>query len=217
MTQSSPNSPLSASESDASLTEMPENSVPQCCGGPGKLLVGSLAGLVVVLAVCCAYFAGRSSQADNPKSQFAWAEGGEFPLIDASAAVSSDNFSIATGQISEDAEGLMVLDHNSGLLTVSVIYPRQGQVMATFSATVGEVLASGGKGGKYMMVSGMAAFPRASNNPVGGSVIYVMNSTTGDYVGYAVPFNRQFVATARQQSGKLIPLVTGSANPLITR
>ena len=54
---------------------------------------------------------------------------------------------MATGEVSDDAEGLFVLDHNSGLLQCSVVYPRSGQFMARFQVNVAEALGSRGQKG----------------------------------------------------------------------
>lgn len=170
-----------------------------------------------------AYFAGQRDallgKAAGSRSAFSGESfpGFDLPVLEASSAVTSEKYSLATGSISDDADGLFVLDHNSGLLQCSVIYPRLGRFMAQFSTNVGEVLGSGGKGGKYMMVSGRADFPRSSSQPAASTVIYVMDTATGNYACFGVPFDRVSKNANRQQQNALVLITTGTANPVIDR
>ncbi|QDT03567.1 hypothetical protein K227x_19510 [Rubripirellula lacrimiformis] len=182
-----------------------------CCQGWTRFGF-PLAGLLMVVAIgTAAYFAGRSHTAETKLSSM------DLPLLHANAAVTSEKFSCATGTISEEADGLFVLDHNSGLLQCSVIYPRLGRFMGLFTVNVGEALGTGGKGGSFLLLTGRADFPRASNNPVATTVVYVMDTSTGNYASYYVPFNRQAMTAGRTQQGLITLISTGSANPVIDR
>jgi hypothetical protein len=173
----------------------------------------SLTAIALLGVAGVAYVMGRSHGESQPS--LGWRE--TLPLINASAAVSSDRYSIATGDVADDAEGLFVLDHNSGLLQCSVIYPRRGQFMARFQINVAEALGTGAKGGQYMMVTGRVQFPRASNRPAAATVVYVMDSATGNYACYGIPFDHTAVARNQPQQGVLVLIATGSANPVIDR
>lgn len=144
-------------------------------------------------------------------------DGQEVPLVDATGAVVSDKFSIATGPISDDSDGFFMLDHNSGLLQCQVIYPRIGQVGASFAINAAGALGTSGKGGSYLMLTGRVNFPRASNRPAASVVVYVMDTATGNFVCYGVPFNESAVNSGRTQQGALVLITQGSANPLIDR
>ncbi|MFK8110893.1 MAG: hypothetical protein AB8B91_01750 [Rubripirellula sp.] len=180
---------------------------PACCS-LSRMVTPAIA-LIAVAAICvAAYLAGRQSR---PTASV------ELPMIHAAAAVSSEKYSIATGMVGEDAEGLFALDHNSGVLQCTVIYPRIGRFLAQFSANVAEALGAGGKGGSYIMLAGRADFPRASNRPAGACVVYVMDTATGNWAAYGIPFDRSAVNAGRQQKGMLVLLTTGSANPVVDR
>ena len=144
-------------------------------------------------------------------------DGQTLPIVDAAGAVVSEKFSIATGPVSEDSEGFFMLDHNSGLLQCQTIYPRLGQVGAKFVANVAEGLGNGGQGGSYLMLTGRVNFPRSSNQPAASVVVYVMDTATGQFVAYGVPFNESMVNSGRPQNGALVLVTRGSANPLIDR
>lgn len=197
-------------------SETPElptlDSRPRCCEF-SSLAAACLTAVMMLGIGGAAYFLGRT-QASSDNVQLM---PGGFPLINATASVSSEKYSIATGDVADDAEGLFVLDHNSGLLQCSVIYPRVGQFMGRFSINVGEAIGTGAKGGKYMMVTGRAQFPRASNRPAAATVVYVMDSATGNYACYGIPFDHTAVARAQPQQGLLVLIATGSANPVIDR
>lgn len=176
--------------------------------------------LTTLVSICAAaYFAGRSSvvASENPVATSAedWVR--NLPLINAATASSSDKFSIATGPVSQEAEGLFVLDHNSGLLQCRVIYPRLGTFRAQFTTNVADALGAGGKGGSYVMATGRVDFPRASNRPAAVGVVYVLDTGTGNYACYGIPFDQTQVPANRAQQGVLVLLGQGSANPVIDR
>ncbi|MEM9364560.1 MAG: hypothetical protein AAGD07_01095 [Planctomycetota bacterium] len=198
---------------------------------PSYVAVGVLASLTVLATLAAVFFAGVASEArsasQSPVPHFSSGSGlssglgrytlDDLPVAHAAAAVTSERFSMAIGPVSDQSEGLFVLDHNSGLLQCSVIYPRLGQFLATFSVNVAETLGTQAKGGGYMMATGIADFPRNSSRPVGMSVIYVLDTTTGVYGCYGVPFDRIAMNANRPQQGSLVMIGQGSANPVIDR
>jgi hypothetical protein len=200
-----------ASESETRGETLPPATRPAACCGWARFGFGSLALVLAAIGIAAiAFFAGRASRSGN-------VEGGQLPPINAASSVTSEKFSMATGPVSQQTEGVFVLDHNSGLLQCSVVYPRNRQFGATFTANVGEALATGGKGGQYMIATGVADFPRASNIPLGQSLVYVLDTATGNYACYAIPFNRVMMNSNQPQAGALQLFAVGSANPLIDR
>jgi hypothetical protein len=169
--------------------------------------------LAAVLAIPAAYLLGRGQSGFSPADSIRL----NLPRIDATASASSEKFSIATGMVSEEVEGLYVLDHNSGLLQCNVFYPRMQRIMATFAGNVATDLGTGGKGGQYIMVTGHADFPRASNQPSSASVLYVLDTATGNFACYGVPFNRSLMTARQMQQGAIVLLATGTGNPLVDR
>ena len=140
------------------------------------------------------------------------------PLMNASASANmSEKYSIATGQVSEDAEGFFVLDHNSGLLQCTVIYPQTARFLAQFSVNVGEALGTTGKAGNYLIVTGGASFPRASNRPASPTVVYVLDTTTGTYACYGIPFDQGAAQRNRPQQRDMVLINTGSASAVPDR
>ncbi len=201
-------------QSESTLPISAEQSEPTsvACCQKSKLLTPFLAVVALASMMTAAYFAGQSNQ-EPTENSIRW----NLPQIDATASASSEKFSIATGLVSPDAEGLFVLDHNSGLLQCNVIYPRVARFLGEFKTNVAEGLGTGGKGGEYIMVTGQTDFPSSSANPAASCIIYVMDTGTGNYAAYGIPFNRQLLNSNRPQSGAMVLLHQGTANPLIDR
>ena len=189
-----------------------------------RLLVGLLTISLGSLFVA-SYFAGQAGalreQVKTSQSQFEQAIANNpfhapIKSVNASAALSKEKFSMATGFLSDRAEGLFVLDHNSGLLQCSVIYPRMQKFLGLFTVNVHDTLGQS-KGGEFMMMTGMVDVPSSNNNPVGSSVVYVMNTSTGMYACYYIPFSRTMMNSNAPQQGALVLLSTGSADPVVNR
>ncbi|XZE53332.1 hypothetical protein SH139x_005068 [Planctomycetaceae bacterium SH139] len=181
-----------------------------CCAKP--LLTGLVLGVTVTAATLLGFLLGRQSTAEQISLAHPFAE------LDATSGVSGEQFSMATGPISADADGIFVLDHASGLLQCNVLYPRAGQFGAAFQCNVKEALPSVGKNSKYLMVIGAAQFPGASNR--GGfanCVVYVLDESTGAYACYSIPFNRSMVNSGAPQMGVMLPVARGQARVALDR
>lgn len=224
-------SELTAEESPATTADLAECS---CCPTDRAVSFAAWRQLAVVLAAAClvllataGYLAGRLTAPLSSQTNVGQSSTGQtnvdrlvvnesaapFPLaIDALAAVSDERFSVATGVVSDQAEGFFVLDHNSGVVQCHVFYPRNGQFLASFSANVGEMI-GGGKGAKYLMVTGQTDMTRGGRSmALSPTLLYVLNTTSGAYGVWAVPFDQQALALGRPQAGLLLPMGKGSTN-----
>lgn len=210
-------------ESDNTRQKSPKISMPVCV-----LAIVSIAGVFAA-----AYFAGQanalreanaqtlpSSLDDKLVGQMGSEDlarlAAQLPTLDATAAVSSEKFSMATGLVSNRAEGLFVLDHNSGLLQCSVMYPQVGKFLGLFTVNVHDALGTG-KGAQYMMATGLVDMQSSSNNPIASSVVYVLNNTNGAYACYYIPFNEALMNRRQPQSQNMRLLGVGSADPVVDR
>lgn len=192
-----------------------------CCSAGRRIATASLVMIAATTTLAAVYFAGVAKEARNHAATIASADSGVhwagLPIANATAAVTSEKFSLCTGPISEQSEALFVLDHNSGLLQCSVLYPRVGRFMATFTTNVADALGMGAKGGNYIMATGTADFPSSSNTPIGFSVVYVLDTASGNYACYGIPFNRVLLKSNQPQQGAMFLIGQGSANPVIDR
>ncbi|MCA9193110.1 MAG: hypothetical protein KDB03_15150 [Planctomycetales bacterium] len=158
---------------------------------------------IVVTACFCSclalvsgfYFGSQVNPVTTGSAQPLWA----------SSAAFSDNMAVATGAISDDAEGVFFLDNLTGDLQCLVYYPRFGGFGARFFTNVLQQLPGGGKNAKYLMVTGQA-LPRATTGITkpGGSLVYVTDVNSGMFAAYAVPWNNTAEASGRVQAGPLV-------------
>ncbi len=128
-------------------------------------------------------------------------------LLHASASDSSNTMAIATGLITDEMEGLVVLDFITGELRLQVLNSRTGSPAGVYQHNVATDLGvQQGKQPRYLLVTGGARF----RNMIGGnirpanSMIYVADANTGRYAAYVVPWNK---AAEQQNVSQTFPLV----------
>lgn len=140
--------------------------------------------------------------------------------LHAVATDAGDTFSIATGPIDDEVEGLFTLDFLTGDLQCLVVNPRT----AAWSVFRYNVLADlgtkpGGKAAQLLMVTGAwstRAIGAGATRPA-DSVVYVADAVSGNVGVYAVPWNRSIPATGRTQEGALVQIGLGKARNIVQR
>ena len=119
------------------------------------------------------------------------------PLLHAATAATSSTMAVATGQISNDAEGIFFLDFITGDLQCLVYYPRMGVFGARYYTNVLQQLPGGGRNSQFLLVTGMAVSVGSSGGPrPGDSLVYVTDATSGMFAAYAVPWDRTEIGRA---------------------
>lgn len=137
-------------------------------------------------------------------------------VLQAAAGDSSDKFALATGKISETAEGVFMLDGLTGDLQCLVPYTRKGSFGGIFTTNVfADLNIVATKTPRFIMVTGEANF--SGNTRPGNCIVYVVDASTGNYAAYGVPWNRQMETTGLPQQGQLIGLKAGSARNIKIR
>ncbi len=137
-------------------------------------------------------------------------------VLQAAAGDSSDKFALATGQISDSAEGVFMLDGLTGDLQCLVPYTRTGAFGGIFKTNVfNDLKIQGTKTPRFIMVTGKANF--SGNARPGNCIVYIVDASTGNYAAYGVPWNRQMETTGLPQQGQLIGLKAGSARNIMIR
>lgn len=131
-------------------------------------------------------------------------------VLKAAASDSSDNFSVATGAISDQAEGAFFLDALTGDLQCIVPYARTGQFGGIFKTNVfNDLQVQRTKKPRLLMVTGESQF--IGNPRPGNCLVYIIDATTGNFATYYVPWNRQLESTGRPQTGVLVKMYAGQA------
>jgi hypothetical protein len=186
---------------------------------PRSFLYGALAGGVTIVAVMFAAFvAGRASvhvaspASDDQESQSERHEWLQQRYLNATSTHGADTMAIATGRI-DDNEGLFVLDFLTGELSCFVVNNRTGTFTSGFKTNVLQALGiAPGKKPKYLMVTGGADLPRGvGRNRMAGSIVYVVDSNTGNFAGWAIPYDGNASASGSPQIGQMQYLDAGKA------
>lgn len=122
--------------------------------------------------------------------------------LHATATEGYESFSIATGLVDNEVEGLYFLDYLTGDLVGAVINPKTGLFNARFTYNISQDFASGGRNSKYLMVTGMVNMPRgrAGFQPA-SSIVYIADTTSGQIAAYVMPWNSSMQAAGKPQEG----------------
>ena len=120
--------------------------------------------------------------------------------VHAATSAGNDSFSVATGQIDENVEGLFLLDGLTGDLTCNVISIFNGKFFARMHRNVlNDLDLDDDKNTRLLLVTGMWSFRSQSGQMrPSDSLIYVVDSSSGNYAVYAVPWNKLVSNKGRQ-------------------
>jgi hypothetical protein len=122
--------------------------------------------------------------------------------VHAATAAGNDGFSVATGQIDDNVEGLFLLDGLTGDLTCNVISIFNGKFFARMQRNVlNDLDLDDDKNTRLLMVTGLWSFRSQSGQMrPSDSLIYVVDSSSGNYAAYAVPWNKLVSNKGRQST-----------------
>ncbi|MEK6270804.1 MAG: hypothetical protein N2B57_08630 [Planctomycetales bacterium] len=120
--------------------------------------------------------------------------------VHAATSAGNDGFSVATGQIDENVEGLFLLDGLTGDLTCNIVSVFNGKFFARMHRNVlNDLNLDNDKNTRLLMVTGMWSFRSQSGQMrPSDSLIYVVDSSSGNYAAYAVPWNKLVSNKGRQ-------------------
>ncbi|MFO0916398.1 MAG: hypothetical protein U0795_25805 [Pirellulales bacterium] len=141
----------------------------------------------------------------------------EIPL-GASSSVISERFSIATGSVDDEVEGLFVLDSITGELQCHVMNVRTAKFGGKFRRSVlNDLGVVPRKDAQLALVTGYAHFARSGRvSRVSNSVVYVIDPSTGTYVAYALAWRPEMANAGREQGGTLELLDRGQLSIPVT-
>jgi hypothetical protein len=178
-----------------------------------SIVVGTLAGGVVVVALLASFLVGRSSvQSTDAAKNTDSSEWLAQKFLHASATHGADTMAVATGAI-DDSEGLFVLDFLTGELMCYVLSNKSGTFRSGFKTNVVQTLGiEPGKKPKYLIVTGIANLPRGLGpKRLAQSVVYVVDSNTGNFAAWGIPWDRNAAATVNVQVAPMVLLDAGKA------
>ncbi|MCA9217327.1 MAG: hypothetical protein KDB27_29865 [Planctomycetales bacterium] len=128
-------------------------------------------------------------------------------FLHADSAASNESFAMATGLVDQDVEGLFTLDYFSGELQCVVLNRRTGKFNGQFKTNVTADLGVG-QNSKYLLATGRVNSPGRQG---GNSVVYVMDTTSGNFAAYGVPWRVDLSSRGQPQTGILALIDVGRA------
>lgn len=151
--------------------------------------------LLLVVSVAIGYWCGS-------KHQRQWSS---LDLSQVSSAAIGTNMAVATGQVSDEAEGVFFLDYLTGDLQCLVYYPRSGAFGARYYTNVQAQMPGSGKNAQYLMVTGNAVTNRTSSNlRPANCLVYVTDVNSGIFAAYTVPWSKSAESSSQAQGGPLV-------------
>ena len=170
--------------------------------------------LIVLLLFGIAFFGGYFVK-DSADPALLWPE----KAVMAAGATQDDSFAMAVGRVDSNVEGVCILDFLTGELTCTVLDYRRGKFSSVFKANVIKDLRIEQAGRrKFLMLSGEVNFPRGAGAArAAQSAIYVLDSSSGTYAAYGIPWRQELASGGRPQVGQLILLDVGTARTAALR
>ncbi|MFI4875580.1 MAG: hypothetical protein ACIALR_09590 [Blastopirellula sp. JB062] len=137
------------------------------------------------------------------------------------SATRTETMAAATGQVDSNAEGLFTLDFLTGDLQCYVVNTRNqnGPPSIFRSNVMGDLQIDPTAKPQFMLVVGRAMFQggRTVNARPANSVVYVIDSVSGNFVAYGIPWQENVASRGGAQNGALIPIAKGSARNAMIR
>lgn len=175
----------------------PNSASPSMSVRPIYVVAGLTFGLVVLIAsvASVAYHLGANQPRLANLSE---------AVLHATATHGGTNVAVATGQVSEEAEGIFILDYVTGNLQCWVYYPRMQAFGAKFGTSINQQLPQT-KNAEYLLVTGTSIAQQATSNArPAGCICYVVDTKSGMFAAYSLPWNRQAEISGQTQSGQLV-------------
>jgi len=137
--------------------------------------------------------------------------------LQADATSGASTFAIATGSLGDkgrEREGIVFLDFLTGDLQCAVFY-KNGLLGAKFATNVFQDLnIQATKKPHFLMVTGKTTLQGNMGQTTETFLIYVVDSTTGSFAVYMVPYNSSAAANLVPQVGNLVGVLKGRARNL---
>lgn len=122
--------------------------------------------------------------------------------VQATGTARNDAFSAATGSIDENVEGLFLLDPLTGQLSCYILNPyKLGFTMAyRYDKVLQDLDMQKDKGARLLLVTGLVDYKlKTGIERPSEAVAYVVDSSTGNFAAYAVPWNKGLLTTSQKK------------------
>ena len=125
--------------------------------------------------------------------------------VHAVATHGQENFALCTGPVDQDIEAVFFMDFLTGDLRAAVLSLQTRQFNSFFEYNVLKDFPAGIKNPKFLVVTGVADL-RRGQLPLGQTVVYVAEATTGQVNAYGMPWAPGRQAVAAPVKATLMPL-----------
>lgn len=190
-----------------SQLEIIDSSKASCCKW-SYVAGGLFCGIALTLMLGIAFWFGRLSTSTlDDASSWNGIPKDRIPveLLSATATHGGTNMAVCTTPVGDDAEGFFTLDYLTGDLRGWVYYPKREAFGGMFFTNVQPMLGQN-KNPEYLLVGGeVTAKQIAGNVRFGRSLIYVVDTRSGFFASYTVPWNVSLEnSSGSPQGGQMI-------------
>ena len=142
--------------------------------------------------------------------------GPHFIGVQATASANNSAFSAATGQIDEDVEGLFLLDPLTGELSCYIlnVFNLKFSMEFRYKNVLQDLGMEKNQQASLLLLTGIVNFKlKQGREKPSAAIVYVVDSTTGNFAAYAVPWAKNLHTSSQKQfhTGKLRLLHKGSS------
>lgn len=170
--------------------------------------------LGVIAATSTGFYLGQSSSAISQQRAQVSEEfrsiQQQIPLrLQADSASGGKTISMATGPITNEVEGLFILDHLTGVLQCWLLNPRTGAVGGIYAADVNTVLGLDKGDPDFVMTTGKFYIKSQGNLKMADSIVYVGEGSTGKVAGFSLAYDKGGIQRGIVQKGELTVVCAG--------
>lgn len=171
----------------------------------------------VIVAMGCGFFLGRSTNTATASLSEQAALQAQFeemqkslPLrLAADSASGGKTISMATGAITNEVDGLFILDHLTGTLQCWVLNTRTGNVGGIYAADVGVALGLDKGDPDFVMTTGGFYLRSTGAVKPANSICYVGEGKSGKVVGFSLAYDKAGIQAGAVQRGELNVVCSG--------
>lgn len=178
-----------------------------------RFLAVAIAGVIVAMG--CGFFLGRSTTQSFAADQSALnAQFAEFqkqlPLrLAADSASGGKTISMATGSVTDEADGLFILDHMTGILQCWLLNPRTGSVGGIYVVDVAAALGLDKGDPDFVMTTGDFFLRMRGNVRPANTICYVAEGKSGKAAGFSLRYDEAGIQRGEVQQGEMTMVCSG--------
>ncbi len=189
-----------------------------------KIQISPIAFLICLVVVCGACISGfvaarlMSANSEHASQQQRLQSEMKAMVVKADSASAGKAVSMATGAITNEVEGVFILDHLTGRLQCWLLNPRTGDIGGIYAADVLSVMGLDKGDPDFVMTTGRFFLNRRGGalRPA-DSIVYVGEGKSGKVVGFSLAYDKAGIQRGVVQQGELAVVCQGSIRDTVIR